>query len=697
MTTATGAKSYQFRVRTVTVTGGDTIMGSWRTSSVVRAFNNPDQVRNLTATRDGLGTTINLSWTAPTGGTPVTGYQVQYRSRTGNSGAWGAWTPDPVTTTQTGTTYALPSVTGANSYQFQVRTVTVSGGDTLEGSWRSSSVVRAYDNPDQVQSLTATRNATNDTIIDVSWTAPTGTTPAPTHYEVQYQADGRGDWLPTTADRQAVPDVTYQVTTATGASSYRFRVRTVAVSGGSDILGSWAYSNTVAKTPAPGQAQNLTATRAANETIIDATWDAPAGNGTAPTHYDVQYQVNGGAWDQSLPRQVATDTDARVTDTGGSAANSTYRFRVRSVTVSNNVAINGSWAYSNTVPRLTAPSQVSNLTATRVDTEETEIDVTWTAPNNATGATRYEVEYKQDNASDWTSEATNLDTTNHKLTGAAGGSRYVFRVRGVTTLTGGGNPLQGSWRSSNVVRGLPAGSIGAVTATRNTSDATKIDLTWDASNRATGYDVQYRQNSGSWRNATTAANQTTTAYTQTNAGGVETYQFRVRGVSDAGNGGWTESAVVQPPPVGWHGADVGVDYITLKVTSGPWWFDYRDHKADWSSCRRVASGSHTVTNLRATATYLFDLYRSSGCSADQFGGRQSLTTLSDVYDWGECWNVDDCRDIDNPNDMSRHTHKRSRLAEFGVTISGCDWSTRETHTHGWPDGGYGAHWHCQTD
>ena len=51
----------------------------------------------------------------------------------------------------------------------------------------------------------------------------------------------------------------------------------------------------------------------------------------------------------------------------------------------------------------------------------------------------------------------------------------------------------------------------------------------------------------------------------------------------------------------------------------------------------------------------------------------------------------------NPNDMSRHTHKRSRLAEFGVTISGCDWGTRETHTHGWPDGGYGSHWHCKID
>ena len=702
LTTATGANSYRFGVRTVTVTGGDTIMGSWRTSSVVRAFNNPDQVQNLTATRDGLGTTINLSWTAPTGGTPVTGYQVQYLSRTGNSGAWGAWTPDPVPTTQTGTTYTLPSVTGANSYQFQVRTVTVSGNGAIYGSWKTASIVRAFNNPDQVQNLTATRDTANDTIIDVTWVAPTGTTPAPTHYEVQYQVDGRGDWLPTTPARQAAPDVTYQVTSTdgiTGASSYRFRVRTVAVSGGSDILGGWAYSNTVAKTPAPGQAQNLTATRAANETIIDATWAAPASNGTAPTHYDVQYQVNGGNWTPTTPdRQAESDKDYRVTDTGGSAANRTYRFRVRSVTVSNNVAINGSWAYSNTVPRLTAPSQVSNLTATRVDTEETEIDVTWTAPNNATGATTYDVQHKQDNASDWhpaTPTPVAAGTTTYTLNNAAGGSRYVFRVRGVTTLSGG-STLEGSWQTSSVVRGLPAGAIGAVTATRNGSDPTRIDVSWDASARATGYDVQYRQNSGSWRMATKTG-QNVRTHTQTNAGGVETYQFRVRGVSDAGNGAWTDSATVQPPPVGWHGADVGVDYITLKVTSGPWWFDYRDHKADWSSCKRVASGSHTVTNLRPERTHLFDLYTSSGCSADQLVGRQSLRTLSDAFDWSKCWNADDCRDIDNPNDVGSHTHKRSRLAQIGVTISGCDHSTRVFHDHGWPDGGGGRHWHCQID
>ena len=661
----------------------------------------PGTVRSLTAARQKDDeNTIDVTWTGPSGSVIPTGYDVENQSCKGsNCSLSGDWSR--LATEQAGSSYTLSGAGGGTKYQFRVRAINRVGNAKYEGSWQTSGTVPTVSSPNQVGNLTATRDDTTKTTINVGWNPPATNGTAPTHYEVQYQQDG-GSWEPTTPDRQeataGVTDFTYQLTNATGASTFRFRVRTATQSGNDYVLGSWRTSGTVAKLPAPGQAQNLTATRAANETIIDFDWDAPAGSGTAPTHYDVQYQVNGGSWTPTTPDQQAeSDTDYQLT---GAVANSSYRFRVRSVTVSGTGdkagTINGSWAYSNTVPRLTAPSQVGNLTATRQQNDETKIDVTWTAPTNATGATRYDVQYKEDNDSDWTSEATNLNATNHQLTGAAGGSRYVFRVRGVTTLTGGGNPLEGSWRQSSVVRGLPAADVTGLSATRM-ADPTKIEVTWDVSARATGYDVQYRQNSGSWRTAATAANQTATSYTHENAGGVETYQFRVRGVSDAGNGAWTESGTVQPPPAGYHGADVGVDYITLKVTSGPWWFDYRDHKADWSSCKRVASGNYTLTNLRATTTYLFDLYESSGCSADQFGGRQSLRTLSDVYDWTKCWNVADCRDIDSPNDMSRHTHKRSRLAEFGVTISGCDWSTRETHTHGWPDGGYGAHWHCKMD
>ncbi len=108
---AGGGTSYQFQVRAVNVFGGQTNYSGWSTSNTVSPVSNPNQVSNLEATRDSAGTTIEVSWTAPSSGTTPTGYQVQYQSRTGNSGAWDAWQPDPVTT-QTGTTYALTGAPG---------------------------------------------------------------------------------------------------------------------------------------------------------------------------------------------------------------------------------------------------------------------------------------------------------------------------------------------------------------------------------------------------------------------------------------------------------------------------------------------------------------------------------------------------------------------------------------------------------
>ena len=681
---ATGNKTYQFRVRAVTRSGGSDLTGSWRSSNTVPVLSPPGQVGPITATRqNGDETKIDFQWTEPGGGAP-TGYNAQYRVN--GTGDWADVTGTPVLVVGTkNIKHLLTGAAGQSTYQFRVRAYTTpSSGTDLTGVWRSSNTVPRVPTPGQVGSPRATRLATDDAKIDVSWTAPGNATGATT-YDVEYNENG-GAWTTATT---SIATITYRYGGATGAKRYLFRVRAVTRSDNQDLTGNWRSSNTVPVLPAPNQVGRVTAVRDTNDDrIIAVDWSAPT-SGTTPTGYVVHHRRDSGVWDP-----VATTTAITTTYqfTGATGA-STHQFRVRAFAVSGTDNIYGNWRASGTVPKVPTPGQVSSLTATRVTSDETKIDVSWKAPGNATGRTTYDVHHRQDGGA-WATTTASTSATTTQLTNAAGGSRYQFRARAVTTLTSG-TRLEGSWRSSNTVRGLPAGNIATTTATRGTSDKTVINVSWTTSNRAIKYQVQYRKNSGSWRSAATTAS-STLSHVQTNAGGVEDYTFRVRGVSDAGNGAWTESATVAAPTtIGYYGAEVGVDYITLKVTSGPWWFDYRDHKGDWSSCRRVASGSHTLTNLRATVTYLFDLYSSSGCSADQFGGRQSLRTLSDVYDWENCWNVDDCRDIDSPNDMSKHTHKRSQLAQFGVTISGCDWSTRVFHSHGWPDGGQGQHWHCR--
>ena len=557
--------------------------------------------------------------------------------------------------------------------------------------------------PGAVGSVSASRDSTApQTTINVTWTVPGGS-PTPTGYDVEYQSrpGNSGPWSGWVRTATEVTGTTYALTNAGGGNSYRFQVRAVTASNPDNLTGSWRTSNTVATVASPGQVTNLTAARkSGDDTTIEVRWSAPSG-GTAPTGYNVQYRYrtgNSGAWNAwaAVPNRTV-DADASLSyDLTGATGARSYQFQVQTFTTSGSTSY-GTWLTTPIVTAAASPGPVSNLTATR-QPNETTIEVSWTNPANAANDTYYQVEYQEDNGA-WTTGNPNLTASPYTLQNAAAGSKYVFRVRAVTP-SGDANSrdddIHGNWRTSGVVAGLAAGDIASVTATRNTSDPTRIDVAWTESARATaGYEVQYRRNSGSWRNAATTGQNDPKTYTQENAGGVETYTFRVRGVSAAGGGEWTVSDPVQPPPLEYRGAKVGVDYVTLNMTGGPWWYEFRKN-GDWSNCIRVASGSVTITGLWPSSTHAANLHTSSGCSANRIGGGvQVFKTLSDIHDWTECYNATDCRDIDNPDNFNRHTHKRSRLHTLGVNLSDCAYS-RESHSHGWPDGGGGQHWHCPT-
>ena len=682
LTDAKGNSYYQFQARAVTITGGDTIYGSWRSSNTVQRVAAPNPVGNLRAERQfDDETKIDVTWTAPSNANSRTSYEVSHQR---DGGAWSS------TSTVSTTTYTFGQALGNSRYVFRVRGVTtLITNERLEGSWRNSNTVSRVPAPGQVGSLRATRQFDDERDIVVSWTAP-GNATGETRYDVEYQRDG-GAW---TSAQTGLNATTYEFgNQAYGQSRYVFRVRGVTTlsSTGERLEGSWRNSNTVQRVPTPNQVGNPRATRhATNDTIINVTWSAPS-NATGATDYDVEYQEDGGAW-------TSARTNLNTTTYEFTSANGNYRyvFRVRAATVSDGSDLEGSWRSSNTVPVLPAPNRVGNVRATRDDANENRIVVSWNAPTSGTTPTGYEVQYKENNAGDWKPDTPTdvTGTTTAVFSDATiikGGSRYQFQVRAYTTLNSG-TKLRGGWRSSNNVAGLPAGNILSVTATRDGHDPTKINISWSESARATvGYQVQHRKNNGGWSNATTTG-PSARSYTKTGVGGVETHTFRVRGISGAGNGAWTESSAVPAPPVGNHGYDVGVDWFTIKVTSGPWWYDYRDHKADWSSCKRVASGSKTLTGLRPETTYLVDVYNVAGCSSGHMG-RHSIHTLSDWNNPDKCWNATDCRSIDNPTDFSNHTHKRSRLHILGENRSDCAHS-RVHHSHNWPDGGGGSHWHC---
>ena len=445
--------------------------------------------------------------------------------------------------------------------------------------------------------------------------------------------------------------------------------------------------NNTATLAARTSGAGLSGASASNPSMV-LNWPAAAG----ALEYRIFRSPDGKAGSYRQIARVGKDT---LTYTDEAVSNGvTYHYQVEALYGSRMLAevYAGPLTVSVSSGSSRAPGSVRNLTATR-QTDETTIDVTWDAPSsNATGGTRYNVEYRYREGvsgawSDWDEVVTEqADLTPYTLTGGEAGNSYEFRV---CTVNLAGNQKRSGGCATVTARSLPAGAIAEVLAARVDGNITTIDISWLESARATGYDVEYRINEGSWRRA--ASNQTVRVYRQTGADdSQESYTFRVRGVSGAGPGEWTESAEVPAAPLGYHGYDVGPTvangsyaWITLKMTGGPWWFEYRNHVGDWSSCIRVASNSRTITNLRAPVEHIVDIYSASGCSDGDKITRAYITTV-DVPD-----------PILDRADFNRHTHKRPYPAygEVGVKPSNC--AQVEQHSHGWPNTHLGGtHWHC---
>ena len=94
------------------------------TITVTRAGSVPAAPTGLTATADeDGGGAVTLSWTAPTGGGAVSGYEYQQKAGTG---AYGAWTPIAGSGPST-TSYIVTGLTNGTAYAFRVRAVNSTG------------------------------------------------------------------------------------------------------------------------------------------------------------------------------------------------------------------------------------------------------------------------------------------------------------------------------------------------------------------------------------------------------------------------------------------------------------------------------------------------------------------------------------------------------------------------------------------
>jgi hypothetical protein len=174
----------------------------------------PQAPTGLTGTFSGA--TASLLWTAPTnnGGSPVTGYNVDYKLVTATT-----WS----TTTSTTTSKSITGLLPGQSYDYRVSAVNAIGAGP------SMSITA----PSKPLNLIATPS--NGKVV-LNWTAPISDGGSPiVYYLMRHKLSSAVDWLSPVSI--PVTSTTYTVTGLTNGTSYDFRVRAMASSTGawSDI------------------------------------------------------------------------------------------------------------------------------------------------------------------------------------------------------------------------------------------------------------------------------------------------------------------------------------------------------------------------------------------------------------------------------------------------------------------------------
>ena len=264
-------------------------------------------------------TWIEASWTAPADNdSAITGYDVHYRETGGN------W--QDANHSGTGTTKRITGLTADKAYQVRVRASNAEGaGDwSPAASARTDSAAEAPDAP-AAPSLTV-----GETWIEASWTVPADNGSAITGYDVHYRETG-GNW---TDANHSGTNTTKRITGLTADTAYQVRVRASNAEG----TGDWS-SAASARTDAAAEAPDAPSapTLTVGETWIEATWTAPADNGSAITGYDVHYRETGGNWTDA--NHSGTNTTKRI---DGLTADTAYQVRVRA----SNAEGTGDWSPS---------------------------------------------------------------------------------------------------------------------------------------------------------------------------------------------------------------------------------------------------------------------------------------------------------------------------------------------------------------
>ncbi len=295
-------------------------------------------------------------------------------------------------------------------------------------------------------------------------------------------------YLKNTTDTERAVDATWTEVSSTTTSvdingldpgNYEWRVKegnSGSSSPFSDIL---AFST--AKPTECNQPENLSTT-SIGPSAATFNWTAPLSNGF--TAYKVEYKnITESTW------SLAANTTSTSFTQSGLSANTTYQWRISTTCGTESSSENGSI--------FTTTDNFCNSVGGSASGGATGLDTTFTVQwNAATGATRYEVRYRREGTSSFTTLSS--FSTALTITGLETGTTYEWQVRAVCDDSG--TIRKGVFSSvSTFATSTPPTLYPPAELKTNVKNDTDVGLSWNAVSGATEYTIQYRiKESVSW-------------------------------------------------------------------------------------------------------------------------------------------------------------------------------------------------------
>ncbi len=505
---------------------------------------------------------LTVHWTAPAddGGSPITGYELQYREVAGPAGNWIPEADDPALIVEsTATSHTITGMTNSTAYEVRARAVNVMG----KGDWSEPSEGGApVDNlPMQPTALVLTAGDTN---ITATWTAPTDDGGSPiTGYELQYRevADPAGSWLDsnTTTTISPIAATRHTITGLTNGTAYEVQVYAVNVTGGG------TPSESAIATPATPPVAPAAPRLVPGNGELTVHWTSPNNGGSPITGYELQYREvasPAGNWipeaDDPAIIVESTATSHTITDLKNSTA---YEVRARAV----NVMGKGEWSEPSE-----GASPVGNLpmrpTALVLTAGDTQIIAAWTAPTDDGGSPiTYELQYREvtSPAGSWldsntTTTISSIAATSHTITGLTNGTAYEVQVYAVN-VTGNSTPSESAAATPAAPPPAPAAPTIEIRNTELVVHIFQLRISSDDGESAiTASHLRYREgNSGGWTEITSGFTNickdtvdVVCSHIITGLTNGNSYEVQVRFVNAMGVGAWGASATATPaaPP-----------------------------------------------------------------------------------------------------------------------------------------------------